>query len=202
MLIGICGGSGSGKTTVARKLVESLGEGQTVVLTQDSYYRDYPTLSLEERAAINFDHPDSVDFELLIEQVRALQRHQPVECPEYDFSCHRRSRSTQKLEPRPLIIVEGILIFHDSGLRDLFDLKVFVDTGADLRFIRRMRRDVRDRGRTVESVVEQYLRTVRPMHLKYVEPGKELAEIVLLEGGKDPSGIDRVVQWIHSHSTS
>ena len=198
-MIGICGGSGSGKTTVAEKLVKALGEGQTVLLAQDSYYKDYQDLSLEERGRINFDHPESVDFDLLIEQLQALQRNQPIDRPYYDFTDHLRTPVVQPLEPKPIIIVEGILIFHDPRLRAMFDLKVFVDTDADIRFIRRLKRDVRDRGRTMESVVKQYLDTVRPMHLKFVEPGRKLADIVLPEGGKNSRNIELVVQRVRSH---
>jgi len=196
MIIGICGGSGSGKTTVAEKLVEALGEGQTVLLAQDSYYKDHRDLPLGERVKVNFDHPESVDFDLLIEHLHALKKNQPIDCPHYDFTHHLRTTAFQRLEPKPIIIVEGILILHDPRLRELFDLKVYVDTAADIRFIRRLRRDVRDRGRTIESVVEQYLNTVRPMHLKFVEPGKELAEIVLPEGGKNPRAIELVVRCV------
>jgi uridine kinase len=199
MIIGICGGSGSGKTTVAKKLVEALGEGQTVLLAQDSYYKDHSDLSLEERARVNFDHPESVDFNLLIAHLQALKRNQPIDRPPYDFTQHLRTTSVERLEPKPIIIVEGILILHEPRLRVMFDLKVYVDTDADIRFIRRLRRDVRERGRTLEAVVDQYLSTVRPMHLKFVEPGKEFAEIVIPEGGKNQHSIDLVVQWVKTH---
>jgi uridine kinase len=199
MIIGICGGSGSGKTTVAEKLIEVMGEDQTVLLAQDSYYKDHHDLPLEERAKVNFDHPESVDFELLVEHLRTLKRNQPIARPHYDFNLHLRTRVVQPLEPKPIIIVEGILILHEPRLREMFDLKVFVDTDADIRFIRRLRRDVRDRGRTMESVVEQYLKTVRPMYLKFVEPAKELVDIVIPEGGKNPRTINRVVQCINKH---
>ena len=196
MIIGICGGSGSGKSTVAKKLVEVFGETQTVLLAQDSYYKDQSDLPLEERAKVNFDHPESVDFDLLIGHLEALKGNQPVDRPHYDFTQHLRTTAVQRLEPKPIIIVEGILILHEPRLRRMFDLKVYVDTEADIRFIRRLRRDVRDRGRTLEAVVEQYLSTVRPMHLKFVEPGKEFAEIVIPEGGKNPRSMDLVVQRV------
>lgn len=199
MIIGICGGSGSGKTTVAEKLIEALGERQTVLLAQDSYYKDHHELPLEVRAKVNFDHPESVDFDLLIEHLQALKGNQPIDRPHYDFTCHLRTAGVQHLEPKPIIIVEGILILHEPRLREMFDLRVYVDTDADIRFIRRLRRDVRDRGRTMESVVEQYLNTVRPMHLKFVEPTKELAEIVIPEGGKNPRTIDLVIQCVKTH---
>ena len=196
MIIGICGGSGSGKSTVAKKLVEVFGETQTVLLAQDSYYKDQSDLPLEERAKVNFDHPESVDFDLLIGHLEALKGNQPVDRPHYDFTQHLRTTAVQRLEPKPIIIVEGILILHEPRLRRMFDLKVYVDTEADIRFIRRLRRDVRDRGRTLEAVVEQYLSTVRPMHLKFVEPGKEFAEIVIPDGGKNPRSMDLVVQRV------
>jgi uridine kinase len=199
MIIGICGGSGSGKTTVAKKLVEVLGETQTVLLAQDSYYKDHSDLSLVERAKVNFDHPESVDFDLLIGHLHALKRNQPVDRPHYDFTQHLRTTGVQRLEPKPIIIVEGIMILHEARLREMFDLKVYVDTEADIRLIRRLRRDVRDRGRTMEAVVDQYLSTVRPMHLKFVEPGKEFAEIVIHDGGKNPRAIDLVVQRVKMH---
>ena len=196
MIIGICGGSGSGKSTVAKKLVEVFGETQTVLLAQDSYYKGQSDLPLEERAKVNFDHPESVDFDLLIGHLQALKGNQPVDRPHYDFAQHLRTTAVQRLEPKPIIIVEGILILHEPRLRRMFDLKVYVDTEADIRFIRRLRRDVRDRGRTLEAVVEQYLSTVRPMHLKFVEPGKEFAEIVIPEGGKNSRSMDLVVQRV------
>ena len=177
-------------------MVEVFGETQTVLLAQDSYYKDQSDLPLEERAKVNFDHPESVDFDLLIGHLEALKGNQPVDRPHYDFTQHLRTTAVQRLEPKPIIIVEGILILHEPRLRRMFDLKVYVDTEADIRFIRRLRRDVRDRGRTLEAVVEQYLSTVRPMHLKFVEPGKEFAEIVIPEGGKNPRAIDRVVQRV------
>ena len=196
MIIGICGGSGSGKTTVAEKLVEGLGRESTVLVAQDSYYKDYNDLPLEERSNANYDHPESVDFDLLIEHLHALKRNQPIDRPHYDFTQHLRTTAVFRLEPKPIIIVEGILILHDPRLRELFDLKVYVDTDADIRFIRRLKRDVRDRGRTMESVVGQYLNTVRPMHREFLEPCRRLADIILPEGGKNPHAIDRVVQWV------
>ena len=200
MIIGICGGSGSGKTTVARNLVEVLGRDRTVLLAQDSYYKDNNILPIEERAKINFDHPESVDFDLLVEHLNTLKLNRPIDCPRYDFNQHLRSATTFRLEPKPVIVLEGILIYYDPRLRDLFDLKVYVDTDADIRFIRRLKRDVRERGRSIESVIEQYLHSVRSMHQEFVEPGKKLADIVLLEGGKNPRNIDLLVEWVRAHA--
>ena len=201
MIIGICGGSGSGKTTVARNLVEVLGPDRTVLLAQDYYYKDNANVPIEERAKINFDHPESVDFDLLVEHLCSLKMKQPIDCPRYNFTQHLRSASIVRLDPKPVVILEGILIYHDPRLRDLFDLKVYVDTDADIRFIRRLKRDVRERGRSMESVIEQYLNTVRSMHQQFVEPCKNLADIVLLEGGKNPHNISLLVEWVRKQAT-
>jgi uridine kinase len=198
LTIGIAGGTGSGKTTITNRLTEALSEESVLLLQQDHYYKDLPNLPLDERAKQNFDHPDSVDTPLLISHVRALREGQAVERPVYDFTQHRRFPSTVHLEPRPALIVEGILIFENAALRNLFDIKIFVDTEADLRFIRRMRRDIRERGRTVESVVEQYIATVRPMHMEFVEPSKRYADVIIPEGGHNEVGIDLVTQKIRS----
>ena len=176
MILGICGGTGSGKTTVAERLAQALGPDQALLLAQDAYYKDSGHLSLEERSRQNYDHPDAVDFELLTRHVEALRKHQPVQQPSYDFSAHVRREETTCVDPRTVVIVEGILIFQDSRLRSLFDLKIFVDTDADVRFIRRLRRDIRERGRSLDSVVQQYLDTVRPMHQEFVEPCRRFAE--------------------------
>ncbi len=198
LTIGIAGGTGSGKTTITNRLTEALSEESVLLLQQDHYYKDLPNLPLDERAKQNFDHPDSVDTPLLISHVRALREGQAVERPVYDFTQHRRIPATVHLEPRPALIVEGILIFENAALRNLFDIKIFVDTEADLRFIRRMRRDIRERGRTVESVVEQYIATVRPMHMEFVEPSKRHADVIIPEGGHNEVGIDLVTQKIRS----
>lgn len=198
LTIGICGGTGSGKTTITNRLTEALSEESVLLLQQDHYYKDTPHLPLAERAKQNFDHPDSVDTQLLINHVRKLRAGEAIERPVYDFTQHRRIPATVHLEPRPALIVEGILIFENLALRNLFDIKIFVDTEADLRFIRRLRRDIRERGRTAESVIEQYLATVRPMHMEFVEPSKRYADVIIPEGGHNEVGIDLVIQKIRS----
>ena len=198
LTIGICGGTGSGKTTITNRLTETLSEESVLLLQQDHYYKDTPHLPIEERAKQNFDHPDSVDTQLLISHVRALREGQAIERPVYDFTQHRRIPATVHLEPRPALIVEGILVFENATLRSLCDIKIFVDTEADLRFIRRMRRDIRERGRTVESVIDQYMATVRPMHMEFVEPSKRYADVIIPEGGYNEVGIDLVIQKIRS----
>ncbi len=183
MIIGICGGTGSGKTTVANRILESVSRDEVIFLQQDSYYRDLDQMPLDYRRKVNFDHPDAIDNELLVEHVRALKAGRTVELPVYDFKTHTRRPETLRMGPRPIIIVEGILVFNEERLRDEMDVKVFVDTPDDIRFIRRLRRDVAERGRTVESVIEQYLATVRPMHMQFVEPSKRHADVIIPEGG-------------------
>src|SRR5512145_883686 len=196
MILGICGGTGSGKTTVAERLAQALGPDRAILLAQDAYYKDSGHLPFEERMRQNFDHPDAVDFDLLIQHVEALRSHQPVQQPSYDFSAHVRRPETKRIDPRAVVIVEGILIFQNSRLRELFDLKLYVDTDADVRFIRRLRRDISERGRSLDSVVEQYLGTVRPMHQQFVEPGRRHADIVIPEGGKNDAAMELLVQWL------
>jgi len=198
LIIGICGGTGSGKTTITNRIIEAISEANVVVLEQDNYYKDSPHLSYEERTKQNFDHPDSMDTPLLAEHVRRLREGQTIERPSYDFAKFQRTAATLRIAPRPAIIIEGILIFESRTLRELMDVKVFVDTDADLRFIRRLARDIRERGRTMEMVVEQYLTTVRPMHLEFVEPSKRYADVIIPEGGYNEVGIDLVVQKIRS----
>jgi uridine kinase len=198
LTIGICGGTGSGKTTITNRLTEALSEESVLLLQQDHYYKDTPHLPLAERAKQNFDHPESVDTQLLINHVRKLREGEAIERPVYDFTQHRRIPATVHLEPRPALIVEGILIFENLVLRNLCDIKIFVDTEADLRFIRRLRRDIRERGRTAESVIEQYMATVRPMHQEFVEPSKRYADVIIPEGGYNEVGIDLVIQKIRS----
>jgi len=183
MIIGICGGTGSGKTTVANRILESVSNDEVVFLQQDSYYRNLDQLPLDYRNVVNFDHPDAIDNDLLIEHLRALKRGEAVELPLYDFKTHSRREETLHVEPQPIIIIEGILIFAEPRLLDEMDIKVYVDTPDDIRFIRRLRRDVAERGRTVESVIEQYLATVRPMHAQFVEPSKRNADVIIPEGG-------------------
>jgi len=198
LVIGICGGTGSGKTTITERIISVLSPESVVVLQQDHYYKDLPHLPLDERSQQNFDHPDSVDTPLLVEHVTQLRAGRPIERPVYDFSRHRRGSDTVHMEPHPAMIVEGILIFESKALRELMDIKIFVDTDADLRFIRRLGRDIRERGRSVESVVQQYLATVRPMHMEFIEPSKRYADVIIPEGGYNEVGIDLVIQKIRS----
>jgi uridine kinase len=196
LVIGVAGGSGSGKTTVVRQIVDSLGPDEVVVLEHDRYYRDRHDLRLEERASLNWDHPDSLETDLLVRHVHALRQGETVEVPQYDFARHARQTSREAVAPRPAIIVEGILIFTDAELRRLMDVKVFVDTDADTRFIRRLQRDITDRGRTVQSVIDQYLGTVKPMHLDFVEPSKRYADIIVPQGGHNTVAIDMLLTLV------
>ncbi len=192
-VIGIAGGTGSGKTTVARRIYDSLHLDSAVFLDHDSYYRELDHLTMEERRKVNFDHPDSLDNDLLVEHLERLVAREPIDKPVYDFAAHTRADRTVRIEPRDVILVEGILLFAEPRLRDLFDLKIFVDTEADVRFIRRLRRDLELRGRTVESVIGQYLATVRPMHFEFVEPTKRYADVIIPRGGNNVPGIDVIV---------
>jgi uridine kinase len=176
MIIGICGGTGSGKTTVANRILESVSKDEVIFLQQDSYYRNLDQMPLDLRNQINFDHPDAIDNDLLVEHLRALKSGGAVELPLYDFKTHARREETLHMEPRPIIIIEERLL-------DEMDIKVYVDTPDDIRFIRRLRRDVAERGRTAESVIDQYLSTVRPMHIQFVEPSKRCADVIIPEGG-------------------
>jgi len=196
IVIGVAGGSGSGKTTVVRTIVESLGPDQVIVLEHDRYYRDRNDLRLEERAALNYDHPDSLETDLMVAHLHALRAGRAVELPVYDFARFQRKAARDTAEPRRAIIVEGILIFTDAELRRLMDVKVFVDTDADTRFIRRLQRDITDRGRTVQSVIDQYLGTVKPMHLDFVEPSKRYADIIVPQGGHNAVAIDMLLTLI------
>lgn len=197
IVIGIAGGTGSGKTTVAQEILRRVGPDKIAYLPHDAYYKDHSHLSPEERALVNYDHPDSLETSLLVTHIQALKRGQTIERPVYDFTSHSRTKQTVRVEPRPIILVEGILIFVEPELRELFDVKIFVDTDADIRFIRRLRRDIQERGRTVESVIEQYLRTVRPMHLEFVEPSKRYADVIIPEGGFNEVALDMVIARIH-----
>lgn len=196
--IGVAGGTGSGKTTVSNQILDRVGSKHIAYLPHDAYYKDFTKLSLEERTRINFDHPDSLDTPLLIEHVKHLQEWLPVEIPKYDFTRHLRLEETVSIAPQPIILVEGILIFSERELRHLFDVKIFVDTDADLRFIRRLKRDIQDRGRTADSVIDQYLTSVRPMHLKFVEPSKRYADVIIPEGGFNWVAIDMIADRIRS----
>ena len=189
LIIGVVGGTGSGKTTVAHALLDALGL-DAILLDQDAYYHDISHLTLAERTAVNFDHPDSIDSELLIAHLERLAAGEPIEKPTYDFNAHTRAARRIMIEPRDVVIVEGILLFADARLRRLFDIRIFVDVADDVRFIRRLQRDVTERGRSVDGVIAQYLSTVRPMHLEFVEPSKRYADVILPEGGHNRIGIE------------
>ncbi len=190
--LGVAGGTGSGKTTVAEAIVSRIGRERIAYLQHDSYYRDLSGQQREHILHHNFDHPEALESELLAEHLRVLKANRPVEVPVYDFTRHVRTAATRRVEPRGVVLVEGILIFAEACLRELFDIKIFVDTDADLRLIRRLRRDIAERGRTVDSVVNQYLETVRPMHLDFVEPSKRWADLIIPEGGFNPVALDVV----------
>jgi uridine kinase len=192
LIIGICGGTGSGKTTVANRILEAVNAPDVVFIQQDSYYRNLKDLPLDYRRLANFDHPDALDNDLLVYHVRKLKAGEPVELPIYDFKTHTRLSETLLIEPKPIVIVEGILIFADPRLLELLDIKVYVDTPDDIRFIRRLRRDIAERARTVESVIEQYEAIVRPMHMQFVEPAKRYADVIIPEGGHNLVSIDLI----------
>ena len=191
IIIGIAGGTGSGKTTITRKIMKRFG-GNVSVVYHDNYYKAHHSLSYEERSKLNYDHPNSFDTELMISDLKALREGKPIECPVYDYSIHDRSEKTITVYPTKVVIVEGILIFADESLRNLFDIKLFVDTDADVRILRRILRDVEERGRTLESVVTQYLTTVKPMHEQFVEPSKKYADIIIPEGGRNHVALSMV----------
>jgi uridine kinase len=190
IVVAIAGGSGSGKTTVANVLLQRVGAHRIAYLPHDAYYRDLSNLPLNQRAQINFDHPDSLESELLKEHILQLKAWKAVDLPVYDFTHHRRTEQTILVEPQRLILVEGILIFYEPQLRELFDIKIFVDTADDIRFIRRLERDISERGRTTENVIKQYLTTVRPMHMEFVEPSKRYADVIIPEGGQNLVAMD------------
>lgn len=190
--IGVAGGSGSGKTTVALNILEQVGFDRIAFLSHDSYYRDPGSLPYDDKAQLNYDHPDSLENSLLIDHIQQLQNHQAVNVPIYDFKTHSRTSETRRVEPQPVILIDGILIFADKKLRDLMDIKIFVDTDSDIRFIRRLKRDIEERGRTTESVVSQYLKTVRPMHMEFVEPSKRYADLIIPEGGFNSVAVEMV----------
>lgn len=196
--IGVAGGTGSGKTTVSNQILERVGSHHIAYLPHDAYYKEFAHLSPDERARVNFDHPDSLDTPLLIQHILQLQQRLPAQIPVYDFTRDTRTQETITVGPQPIILVEGILIFSDAELRKLFDIKIFVDTDADIRFIRRLRRDIEERGRTPESVIQRYLTTVRPMHLKFVEPSKRYADVIVPEGGLNFVAIDMIADRIRA----
>lgn len=198
MIIGIAGGTGSGKTTITRRLVQCFGKDVSVVY-HDNYYKAHHGMTYEERARLNYDHPNAFDTDLLIRDLRELKAGKEIYCPVYDYTIHDRSEKTVKVSPSKVIIVEGILIFENKELCDLMDIKIFVDTDADVRILRRIVRDVRDRGRTLESVIDQYLTTVKPMHEQFVEPSKRNADIIIPQGGHNKVAMDMVMERVRSH---
>jgi uridine kinase len=202
MIIGISGGTGSGKTTVAQKIIASIGESNAACLQQDSYYRDLCDMPLDQRHRANFDHPDAFDGQLMRSHLEGLQAGQSIDRPIYDFVTHSRKPETIHITALPVIVVEGILIYFDERMRRLMDLKIFVDCDADIRFARRLKRDLHERGRSVDSVIEQYLATVRPMHLQFVEPTRRYADVILPEGGSNEASLDLLIGKIRSALSS
>jgi uridine kinase len=196
IIIGIAGGSGSGKTTLAEMIISGLSDQKVSLIEEDAYYKSFPQLTLEERRRINYDHPDAFDHDLLCDHLERLLRYEPVDKPVYSFITYERTDQTVRVEPAPVIIVEGILILSEPHLRALLDIKLFVDTDPDVRFIRRLLRDVMERGRTLDSVVQQYLEVVRPMHLQFVEPTKRYADLIIPEGGLNQVAVDLIVSRI------
>ncbi len=196
LVIGVAGGSGSGKSTVAAEIVRRVGSDRVVVITHDRYYRDLSGLPSEKLIHHNFDHPDALETPLMVAHLGLLKSGRPAPVPVYDYARHVRLPDAEWMEPRPIVLVEGILVLAEPGLRELMDLKIFVDTDPDIRFIRRLDRDLRERGRTVESVVHQYLGTVRPMHLEFVEPSRRWADVIIPEGGFNEAALDLVISHI------
>lgn len=202
LTIGIAGGTGSGKTTVARSVMERLGTGQATLISQDNYYKDHAHLTLEERAGINYDHPFAFDNELLAEHLKELKEGGPVDMPVYDFTVHARSTDkTVALEPTPIIIIEGLHVLSDETLRGLLDIKVFVDTDPDVRILRRVVRDIEERGRTIQSIHRQYLTTVKPMHEAFIEPSKKYADLIIPEGGHNEVGVQLLSVLVEKYLT-
>ena len=198
LTIGIAGGTGSGKTTITRRIVKEFG-GNVSVVYHDNYYKAHDEMPYSERCKLNYDHPDAFDTELMIEHIKALKKGESVLCPVYDYTVHNRSDKTVEIRPAKVLIIEGILIFADKQLRDEMDIKLFVDTDADVRILRRIVRDVRDRGRSLESVVNQYLNTVKPMHEQFVEPSKRCADVIIPEGGKNAVALSMVMERIRAY---
>lgn len=199
ILIGIAGGTGSGKTTLADKLVDSFGNDEVSILRHDNYYKRHDEMCYEERSKLNYDHPDAFDTELLCEHIHTLKTGKAVQMPVYDYSIHNRSDETIQVNPAPVIVLEGILIFAEQRLCELMDIKVFVDTDADVRILRRIVRDVNKRGRSLDSVIDQYLTTVKPMHDQFVEPSKRRADIIIPEGGENVVALDMLIQRVKRH---
>lgn len=199
ILIGIAGGTGSGKTTFADKLVDSFGSQEVTVIRQDNYYKRHDDMDYEQRAKLNYDHPDAFDSDLFYEHIVALKQGKPVEIPVYDYTIHNRSEETILINPTPVIVLEGIMLFVEKELCDLMDIKVFVDTDADVRILRRIVRDVKERGRSLESVIGQYLTTVKPMHEQFVEPSKRRADIIVPEGGENQVALEMLIERVNKH---
>jgi len=198
VVIGIAGGSGSGKTTVQRRVMERFGPGRIALLDHDAYYRPLDHLPPEDRAAFNFDHPDALETDLMVDHLDALVAGEPIEKPTYSFATHSRLDATEPVEPRPVILVEGILVLAEKALRARMDVKLFVDAAPDVRLMRRMERDLHERGRSVDSILAQYKRTVRPMHLEFVEPSKRYADVIIPRGGQNQVAIDMVLARVQS----
>jgi uridine kinase len=198
VVIGIAGGTGSGKTTVANVILERVGAQNIAFLAHDSYYKDLKDLPRAQRDLVNFDHPNSLETDLLVAHLESLRQWKAVDIPVYDFTIHSRTSQTRHLEPQPVILVEGILVFAEPELREMFDVKIYVDTDPDVRFIRRLKRDLVERGRTVDSVIQQYETSVRPMHLEFVEPSKRYADVIIPEGGLNTVAMDMVVARIET----
>ena len=198
LVIGIAGGSGSGKTTLLKNIIQTFGPAITV-LSHDNYYKRHDEMTYEERCKLNYDEPDALETDLMVKQLQQLRDGQEILCPVYDFTVHNRSDETILIKPERVIIVEGILIFENKDLRDLMDIKIFVDADADIRICRRIKRDVNKRGRSLESVIKQYQETVKPMHEKYVEPSKKYADLVVPEGGKNQIALDMIIGKIQRH---
>ncbi|MEG0804687.1 MAG: uridine kinase [Pygmaiobacter sp.] len=198
MMIGIAGGTGSGKTTLTNRLKEHFGNDVSVIY-HDNYYKQHDNMPYEERCLLNYDHPDAFDTDLMVEHLLALKAGRAVKSPVYDYTLHNRSADTVTVLPAKVILIEGILIFQSPALRELMDIKIFVDTDADVRILRRILRDVKKRGRSLDSVVEQYLTTVKPMHEQFVEPSKRAADLIVLEGGKNLVALDMIIQRVQSH---
>lgn len=196
--IAVVGGTGAGKTTISNAILERVGSHNIAYIPHDAYYKDLDQIPFAPTGVRNFDHPDALETTLTIEHIRQLQNGQPVAIPVYDFALYQRTTEVQMVDPQPIILVEGILTFADPTLRDLFDIKIFVDIDADIRFIRRLQRDIVERGRNVESVIDQYLTTVRPMHLQFVEPSRRYADVIIPEGGHNVVAIDMVADRIRS----
>ncbi len=199
ILIGIAGGTGSGKTTLADKVVDSFGRDEVSILRHDNYYKRHDEMSYEDRSKLNYDHPDAFDTELLCEHIRELKKGNAIQMPVYDYTIHNRSDRTILVEPAPVIVLEGILIFAEPSLCELMDIRVFVDTDADVRILRRIVRDVRERGRSLDSVINQYLTTVKPMHEQFVEPSKRRADIIIPEGGENTVALEMLIQRVRKH---